>query len=276
MKSCQPFSCPCTLCDALPKRVLFDMYVKESMPLVKSKPPLPPRSLRSLRAAARSTSFIVVASSLQKIELWYPNFGLQAIDCDHATAESQWRIVEDQLLDAFSRRGLEAGLPAFQLPMVGKCDILPKRYVRQTCWRHLFPPFLLNSKHPIRREAWGSWEPQYARRVLHCACIFPIPSLQLQIKEIVSCRDAKRLVTQLRSPRFCRKPVASQWRAASLSAAHVLYVTHCRKEICSTCMSRNPCLLWNLSLHSLPEAWGPWERQRAPPASLWLHHPCKR
>ena len=73
MKSCQPFSCPCTLCDALPKRDLFDMYVQESMPLVKSKPPLPTRSLRSLRAAARSTSFIVVASSLQKMELWYPN-----------------------------------------------------------------------------------------------------------------------------------------------------------------------------------------------------------
>ena len=127
-----------------------------------------------------------------------------------------------------------------------------------------------------QREAWGSWEPQYAPPVLHCACIFPIPSLQLRKKAPVSCRDAKCLVTQLRSPRFCRISAASQWRAASLSAAHVLYVTHCRKEICWTCMSRNPCLLWNLSLHSLPEAWGPWERQHAPPASLWLHHPCKR
>ena len=34
---------------------------------------------------------------------------------------------------------------------------------------------------------------------------------------------------------------------------------------------RNPCLLWNVSLHSLPEAWGPWERQHAPPA---LHCKC--
>ena len=34
---------------------------------------------------------------------------------------------------------------------------------------------------------------------------------------------------------------------------------------------RNPCLLWNLSLHSLPEAWGPWERQHAPPAHYgWI------
>ena len=34
---------------------------------------------------------------------------------------------------------------------------------------------------------------------------------------------------------------------------------------------RHPCLLWNLSLHSLPEAWGPWERQQPPPA---LHYGC--
>ena len=33
----------------------------------------------------------------------------------------------------------------------------------------------------------------------------------------------------------------------------------------------NPCLLWNLSLHSLPEAWGPWERQHTLPA---LHYGC--
>ena len=34
---------------------------------------------------------------------------------------------------------------------------------------------------------------------------------------------------------------------------------------------RNPCLLRNLSLQSLPEAWGHWERQHAPPA---LHYGC--
>ena len=34
---------------------------------------------------------------------------------------------------------------------------------------------------------------------------------------------------------------------------------------------RNPCLLWNLSLHCLPEAWGPWEPQYAPPI---LHYAC--
>ena len=33
---------------------------------------------------------------------------------------------------------------------------------------------------------------------------------------------------------------------------------------------RNPCLSFNLSLQSLAEAWGPWERQHAPPAQ----YPC--
>ena len=42
-------------CDALPKRDLFYLF-QESMPFGKSKPPLPTRSLRSLRAAVRSTS----------------------------------------------------------------------------------------------------------------------------------------------------------------------------------------------------------------------------
>ena len=33
-----------------------------------------------------------------------------------------------------------------------------------------------------RPEAWGPWEGQYAPPILHCACIMPIPSLQLQKK----------------------------------------------------------------------------------------------
>ena len=32
-----------------------------------------------------------------------------------------------------------------------------------------------------------------------------------------------------------------------------------------------PCLLWNLSVHSQPEAWRPWEGQYAPPI---LHYAC--
>ena len=42
-------------CDAVPERDLFNMF-KESMFLLKSKPPLTSRSLRSLRAAAHFNS----------------------------------------------------------------------------------------------------------------------------------------------------------------------------------------------------------------------------
>ena len=43
-----------------------------------------------------------------------------------------------------------------------------------------------------------------------------------------------------------------------------------RRFVGDVCL-RNPCLLWNLSLHSLPEAWGPWEPQYTPPV---LHYAC--
>ena len=56
-RGCQPFSCPCSQnvmhCR---KRFCSTCLLQESMPFGKSKPPLPTRSLRSLRAAVRSTS----------------------------------------------------------------------------------------------------------------------------------------------------------------------------------------------------------------------------
>ena len=62
-----------------------------------------------------------------------------------------------------------------------------------------------------------------------------------------------------------------KWGCQPFSCPRSQNVTHCRKEVYATCCQRNPGLLWNLSLHSLPEAWGPWERQHAPPA---LHYGC--
>ena len=161
-------------------------------------------------------------------------------------------------------------------------------------------------------EAWGPWARQHAPSAHHYGCIMPIPSLQLQKKKPVSCREAMGLVMELWSPRFvtyntvidCVKDLdykryyywlcsqlwhnvtaANQWTnlsnselevgVAGLSAAHLWKkLNQCRKEICSTCLSvclRNPCLVWNLSLHCLPEAWGPWEPQYAPTV---LHCAC--
>ena len=69
---------------------------------------------------------------------------------------------------AFSNSGLEAGLPAFQLPMFVKCDALLKRKSKE-------------SIHSLQEA--GSWEPQYVPPVLHHCCIMlakvPIPLLKI-------------------------------------------------------------------------------------------------
>ena len=53
----QPFSCPCSLTVThCRKEISFTYLFQESMPFGKSKRPLPTRSLRSVRAAVRSTS----------------------------------------------------------------------------------------------------------------------------------------------------------------------------------------------------------------------------
>ena len=125
---CQPFSCPCSLNVAhCQKEICATCLSKESMPFVKSKPPLRTRSLRSLRAAARSTSSAVwlhhahpfVAaeekrqSHAEKQKVWSRSCGLQDMLptskiwvtrywlCSHlwhVTAANQWTIVEIELL----------------------------------------------------------------------------------------------------------------------------------------------------------------------------------
>ena len=67
--------------------------------------------------------------------------------------------------------------------------------------------------------------------------------------------------------------VGWKWGCQPFSCRCSKNVTHGRKEICRHVCLRNPCLYWGLSLHSLPEAWGPRERQHTLPA---LHYACKR
>ena len=74
------------------------------------------------------------------------------------------------------------------------------------CRKEICSPSLLHESIPAI-NFWDSkhllpTEPQHFLPALHSGCIMPIPSLQLQKKAPVSCREAKRLVTQLWSPRF--------------------------------------------------------------------------
>ena len=55
--------------------------------------------------------------------------------------------------------------------------------IRHVCFSSPFLPCLMwnLSVHSLP-EAWGPWQGQYAPPILHCACIMPIPSVQLQKK----------------------------------------------------------------------------------------------
>ena len=141
--------------------------------------------------------------------------------------------IPDLCLDwAFSNSRWEAWLPAFQVSIFAKCDTAERRFFRRSCLRN--PCLLWNlSVHSLPEawgcwerqfgsvasslsavhvrhtcllwnrsllslpETWGAWERQHTLPALHCACILPIPSLQLQKKARVSFREAKRLVTEL-------------------------------------------------------------------------------
>ena len=90
-----------------------------------------------------------VASCLQKIELWYPSFGLQAIDCDlgcliYATAASQWRIVEIEFL---AMVGWKWGCQPFSCPCSKNVIHCPKE-ICSTCLSKESMPFV-KSKPPL-------------------------------------------------------------------------------------------------------------------------------
>ena len=146
------------------------------------------------------------------------------------------------------------------------------RFARHVCLRHPFRPFHFGIPSIQSLPAAGSWERQYAPPVLHYACIMPIPSLYLQKNVPVSCREAKRLVKQLWSPRFvtiqwlccqlCYVTAANQWRIVEIELLATVgwkwgcqpfsfpcsqNVTHCRKQICSTCLFKTsmPTVPWN-------------------------------
>ena len=136
---------------------------------------------------------MMVASCLQKRELRYPRFGLQDIDCDlgclkYVTAASQWRIVEIRD-SSLSLRGLEARLPAFQLPMFAKCEGLPKGdlfiFVRHACQRESFE---IKASIPYQKQVPAS------SSTLHQFCIMVTSCPFLRC----SCRKRTRLAEKPR------------------------------------------------------------------------------
>ena len=215
-QGCQPFSCPCSLTVThCRKEICFTYLFQESMPFGKSKPPLPTRSLRFLRATVRSTSSALwlhhahpfVAAEEQKpvscreaeglvTELWSPRIvtyntvivsKIWITGCWlrsqlwHVTDANQWTIFEIELLATV---GWKQGCQPFSCPCSLNVTHCRKEiwFVRHVCFRN--PCLLGNLSLHSLPEAWGPWELQYAPPVLHYACIMPIPSLQLQKKDL--------------------------------------------------------------------------------------------
>ena len=69
--------------------------------------------------------------------------------------------------------------------------------------------------------------------------------------------------------------VGWKWGCQPFSCRCSQNMTHCRKEICSTCLSkcqlsiRSPCLLWNQSLQSLL-----YQKREVPESCSTLHQQC--
>ena len=198
---------------------------------------------------------------------------------------------------AFRNIGLEVWLPAFQPPMFSKCDALPKgeRFVWHVCLRNPFPLFLFGFRSLQSLPEAGFWEPQYVPPGLHYACIMPIPSLQLQKKNlshagkqsslgvVVSkiCYNALIVLSIVLGDCCKRMNDCRDWAFRNIGLEEWLpafqllifenkSINAEKRYVRNVCLG-NPCLLWYQSLHSPTEAWGPWEPQYAPPV---LHSCC--
>ena len=129
--------CQLEKCDSLPKRDLCGMLHDSAITFWSFKHPISARR-RFLRAAVRSAlwfyhahPFVAVAGKRCVLcreaeglvtELWSPRFVATQWLCSQlccVTAANQWTIVEIELLATV---GLEVRLPAFQLPVLEKCD----------------------------------------------------------------------------------------------------------------------------------------------------------
>ena len=240
----QPFSCRCSLnvmhCR---KEICSTCLSKESIPAIPfriSKHPLPTRSLRLLRAGARSISsalclhhahpFVAAEekkqSQAEKQRFWSPSCCLQDLlravqwlivskiwiagywlcsQSWHVTAANQKTVVEIEFL---ARVGWKWGrrpfsCPSWQIYLNGE-----KRYVRHVCLRN--PCFLWNhvkSKPPLPTRSLRSLRAAVCSNSFALCLYHAHPFVVAAEKRPVSCREAKGLVTELWSPRI----VAIYW-----------------------------------------------------------------
>ena len=166
--------------------------------------------------------------------------------------------------------------------------------------RHPFPPFLFGMCNlNFYRDKLEVPESSTLHQL--CAMVASCPSLRCSCrKKPVSCREAEGLVTDLRSPRFvaiqwlcsqlCYVTAANQWTMVEIELLATVdwkwgcqpfscpcsqNVSHCRKDICSTCLCKESIPF----VKSKPST--PYQKLEVPESrstfcqlciTLWLHH----
>ena len=166
----------------------------------------------------------------------------------------------------FSLCGLAVGLPAFQLPMVRKMWLSAERIlVGHVCFQEFIPVIpSWNSKHPV---------PTRSLRFLRATVRSTSLVLWLHRAHPFVAAAEKRPPMWLLQTKFL---ASLRWKRGCqrFSCPCLENVIHFPKEICSTCLSKESMPFWNLSLHSLPEAWVPESHStfRQLCIMLWLHH----
>ena len=145
-----------------------------------------------------------------------------------------------------------------------------RKEVRSTCFFKESMPFdpFVKSLPPLPTRSLSSRERQYVRQLCISSWLHHAhPFLAAAEKGRKSLSYARIVDVQLFAI------VGWKWGCQPFSCRCSQNVTHCRKEVRSTCFLRNPFppfLLGIPSIHSLPEA-GSWERHYAPPG---LHYGC--
>ena len=107
-----------------------------------------------------------------------------------------------------------------------------RRFVRHVCLKNPFLQLFLGISIIHSLPEAGSWERQHAPPPLHCGCIMPIPSLQLQ-------KRVEKTYLMQRSRGFGHGVMASK---ICYNAVIVLSVV-----LCDCCKPMNSCRDWAFS-----------------------------
>ena len=216
------------------------------------------------------------------------------------TAANQWTFVEIELLATV---GWKCGCRSFHCPCsqnVTHC----RKEICSTCLskKSISVNPLEISKHPLPTRSLRCLRAAVRSTIspLYYGFVMPIPSLQLQ-KSSVLRKEAQRLVTELWSPKFVTIPwlysqswcvtsanqwpfveteflatVGWKWGCQPFSCPCSQNVKLCRKEICSTCLSKEsmPCVKSKCPLPTRSFRF-PRAAVRSTTSALWLHfaHP---